>query len=191
MSSIQGESDNLLAQALAVAAPEEEQKRKRKPLPHRREITLNLVAMLDMTFQLLFFFLLTTNFAAAEGVLSASLPAGDVETPPGAVVPPWRPPLSLKVRNVSATDIRITLDITGSPSPKEVNDCTVLARELISRRGLDSEGHPVSGAAATLKFDDPVVIAPDADVAWEDVVAVFNAAMRAGLTNVAFAPANQ
>jgi biopolymer transport protein ExbD len=187
MSSIQGESDNLLAQALAVAAPEDEQERKRKPLPHRREITLNLVAMLDMTFQLLFFFLLTTNFAAAEGVLSANLPAGDAATADPSPFP--RLPLSLNVHNISATATRITLEIKGG-STKEINDYGALAHELMSRQGKDTDGKYIAGASATLRGDDPVVIVPDADVSWGDVVAVFNAAMRSGLSSVSFAPAN-
>jgi biopolymer transport protein ExbD len=190
MSSPRGESDNLLEQCQAAPAPEEgAPKKPKKPGPERREITLNLVAMLDMSFQLLVFFVLTVSFAVAEGVLSASLPAGDSAAEAAPDAAPWRPPLNIKLRNISPTAVAVTLEVSGG-SIKEVRDCAVLTHELLMRQGRDDDGKAIPGATATLKNDDPVRIAPDADVPWQDVVAAFNATLRAGLTSVGFAPAN-
>jgi biopolymer transport protein ExbD len=193
MASVNSEPDNELdlGALVAAAAPEEGPHKKKRQPPHKREITLNLVAMLDMSFNLLFFFVLSANFAAAEGVLSANLPAGDSNaSDPNTPPPIARLLLNIKVRNISPTATAITLEVDGGSS-KEVRDCAAMTHELLQRQGRDDDGKPISGATATMAKDDPVRIAPDSDVAWQDVVAVFNGTMRAGLTSVGFAPAGQ
>jgi biopolymer transport protein ExbD len=185
---VNADFDNLMDdQPPAPVAPGEALRKKRRPRPRRREITLNLVAMLDMSFQLLIFFVLTANFAAAEGVLSANLPAGDAATDSSVTPPIARPPLNIRIRNISATGVILALEVDGGAS-KDLPDCAALTRELLQRQGRDGDGKLIPGSAATLATDDPIRIAPDSDTAWQDVVAVFNATMRAGLTSVGFAP---
>jgi biopolymer transport protein ExbD len=130
---------------------------------------LNLAPMIDVTFLLLIFFVLTTRFQRAEGVFGARLPR-DVGVP--AVSLPISPVIvRLAVAGPSPDDVAIQID-NFQATPASFAE---LAQFLVDIRG--NEG-----------FDEqtPVVIVADPDVAWEQVVDCWNAAVRAKCRNIAF-----
>lgn len=133
---------------------------------------LNLTSMLDVTFQLLIFFILTANFAVDEGVLAADLPQGKA-----AEETPELPddPVRIVVRSVGVDEAGIVIQ-NGPPITD--GDFDELYRVLEGMR-LDAGG--------SLKPDNPIIILPSPQVEWRHVVSAFNAVVRAEYTNVSFA----
>lgn len=131
---------------------------------------MNLAPMIDVTFLLLIFFLVTTTFERAEGVFASNLPR-DTGAPAVAL------PISPIVVRLSQTgpahdDFAIRLDKLSN-QPATFGALTDLLRELQAEPGFDNE--------------TPVVIVAQNDVRWDHVVGCWNAALRAGCKRIAFA----
>jgi biopolymer transport protein ExbD len=137
---------------------------------------LNLTSMLDVTFQLLIFFILTASFAKGEGILPADLPAGPSAQSSEDPEPPEQP-LNIMLRSLGGQDISIEVEGMSSP-PANFNE---LHQKLKSVQRTDSN------PTAPFAPDDPVIIHPDQTVGWGHVVNAFNAAIRAEYSNVHFA----
>ena len=140
---------------------------------------INLVSLMDVTFLLLIFFVLTSNFAVGEGVLPAELPRGHA-----AYKPTSDPvtPLTIQVRTRGGGSLDIVYEVIGSDvvtNPEE------LFRLLAS---LQRNEHNPNGFFLP---KDPVVIQPNEDVPWGDVVEAFNQAVRAKYQDVNFARARK
>ncbi|HUU83054.1 MAG TPA: biopolymer transporter ExbD [Phycisphaerae bacterium] len=149
--------------------------RRRRPRRSRRRmrplsrITLNLAPMIDVTFLLLIFFLVTTTFKRPEGIFAAQLPK-DAGIPSAAL------PISPIIVRISqptpdGDEYQIRID-NFTRAPQSFGE---LARFLI-----DIQGNP--------GFDrqTPVVIYPGRDVRWDHVVNCWNAAVRAKCENITF-----
>ena len=131
---------------------------------------LNLAPMIDVTFLLLIFFLVSTTFGRPEGILSSRMPKG-----------PDAPAVQLPI---SPIVVRLTPEGDGSnhcliqidhvrQQPAGFTELAQLIRELQQRPGFDR--------------DTPVIIVPQQRVAWDHVVEAWNAALRGGARNLAFA----
>ena len=132
------------------------------------QMTLNLAPMIDVTFLLLTFFLVTTTFKRAEGVFAAVLPKG--AGIPSAALP--ISPIVVRINQSNLGGYQIRID-NATRSPQTFDE---LARFLI-----DFQANP--------GFDrqTPVVIYPASAVEWDHVVNAWNAAVRAKCTNITFA----
>jgi biopolymer transport protein ExbD len=137
----------------------------------RRTMQPPLTPMIDVTFQLLLFFLLTCEFRESEGSIPGTLPAiGRIAVsrqPP----PPQPDPIRIQVRpsaNREAAVYQVSGVLGTIAGPAELYGHL---RRLQGRLG---------GA------DVPVVIAPKRDVPWEFVVEAFNQAVRARFRKIGF-----
>ena len=132
-----------------------------------------LTPMIDVTFQLLLFFLLTTTFRQQEGQIPGTLPQKGIHAE--------------QVTDVEFKPIRVVLRPTGedrtgclfemSGHNVAINSAQQLYEVLLSRQkhlGTD---------------EVPVVIQPRPDVRWQYVVEAFNQSVRAKFKNIGFAPA--
>ncbi len=134
-------------------------------------LQLPLTPMIDVTFQLLVFFIVTTTFRQQEGHIPGTLPEKGGITA-GAMV-------ELK-------PIRVMLRPTG----EDRADCIY---EIGGYGiGIDSPAQLFAALRArqqALGSDEvPVVIQPRDDVRWQYVVEAFNQAVRAKFKNIGFAP---
>ncbi|MCE9590284.1 MAG: biopolymer transporter ExbD [Planctomycetes bacterium] len=155
----------------------EETPRKRPKRLERNEITLNLVAMLDMAFNILIFFILTANFAVGEGVLTAKLPASGSGGTGGA--PVAEIPKNPIVINVASAGDSYSVNIEGSMN--STRDFTELQTQL-----NQMQSDPSRGFTGPYKPDNPVIIKPDGEVRWQHVVNAFNAAISARYSDISF-----
>ena len=129
-----------------------------------------LTPMIDVTFQLLLFFLLTFQFREREGQIPGSLPQ---QGQGGAdMKKELEMPIRISLRPVDASGERVIFEVEGEPH----------AIESAARLGI-----VLLRRAAKVGTDVPVIINSRDDVQWRWVVEVFNQSVRAKFKNVGFA----
>ena len=142
--------------------------RKKRALP-KPKMQPPLTPMIDVTFQLLLFFLLTFTFREAEGLIPGSLPRGDQGSSAQEKI---LERIEIKVRapdreHLDDVVFAIRGDHTSIRNPKQL-----LAELKTKRRSCSDE--------------TPVVITASGAVRWEHVVTVFNAAVYAEFKKIGF-----
>jgi len=153
----------------AQEAPRE----RRKPAPPQKPPQPPMTPMIDVTFQLLLFFILACDIRETEGRIPGTLPAkGNIVQ----VVEDKPPPEPIRIRlRPSADHLAANYEVsdyaTVITSEQELYDCLRGRQERL-------------GSGAT---EAPVVILPSPDVSWEFVVKAFNQAVRARFTKIGFA----
>ena len=142
----------------------ERKKRKREDVKLQPPLT----PMIDVTFQLLLYFLLTSTFRKDEGQIPGTLPA---TTGQSAERPLQHKTIKIKMAAVGLFRDQVQYTI-GS---KSLNDPRQLYALLQSRR--ESQGPQT-----------PVVIDPSPRVRWKYVVDAYNQAVHAKFKNIGFVP---
>lgn len=135
---------------------------------------LNLTSMLDVTFLLLVFFILTAQFTIDEGILPADLPRDNSSRAEVQVLPD---PLIIDLRSVGDRCV-IRLE-----SSRAVPDFQRLYETLNGWR-LDD-----SNPTGLYPADHPIVIRSTPHTRWQDTVDAMNAAVRARYEKIQFAKA--
>jgi biopolymer transport protein ExbD len=133
-------------------------------------LSLNLAPMIDVTFLLLIFFVVTTTFKRPEGIFASKLPK-DAGAPAAAL------PISPIVVRVSQTDpsgrnYQIRID-NFVRAPQTFNELAQFLEDVQANPGFDRQ--------------TPVVIFPTPNVRWDHVVNCWNAAVRAECATIVFA----
>jgi len=142
--------------------------RKRRPQA-KVKLQPPLTPMIDVTFQLLIFFLLTMTFREQEGQIPGALPRL------GGLVAGQQvklEPLTIVIRPVGSDRSRCTYQISGRPIPMETAE--QLYQVLKARQ-------------QEIGADEPVVIKPRPNVRWQFVVEAFNQAVRAHYKDIGYA----
>jgi len=135
-----------------------------------------LTPMIDVTFQLLLFFLLTFTFRQAEGQIPGSLPAEAAET-------------SMDVPE------KVEIVVRRAVSPGAAQGCEYLLKEgdrligkTASPRGLYHELDKHKKSLGEFAAEEvPVILRAGDYVPWQCVVEAFNAAIRAEFKKIGFA----
>jgi len=142
-------------------------------------INLNLTAMIDVTFLLLIYFLVATEFKLGEEVYRLDLPE---RMPAQMDRDPFEldlEPLRIEVMTTGLGSSAMTLRLDGPyPQPSSL---TSLMQFLQERRISTETPHGMFEA------NHPVIVRPSSATTWEHTVDTFNAVVRAGYTNVTFA----
>lgn len=141
-------------------------------------VGLNLTAMIDVTFLLLVYFMVATEFKRGEEVYRLDLPRSVQSN--RALDPFALPEEPLVVRVASRGPEDVVLRLSAPyPSPSDFEDLHRFLREAKIAEGVPG------GLFAN---DHPIVIEPTRSTRWEHAIGAFNAAVRARYTNVTFAP---
>jgi biopolymer transport protein ExbD len=129
-------------------------------------LSINLTPMIDVTFLLLIFFLVTSTFEKPEGLFAANLPR---DSGAHAVSLPISPIIVRLTPEGDACRIRID---RFTEAPASFGDLATFLTDVQANPGFDNE--------------TPVVIVADDALAWDHVVGCWNAAVRASCQNIAF-----
>jgi len=122
--------------------------------------------MIDVTFLLLTYFLLTTTFRQAEGQIPGTLPAGPDRAPP-------RVPVCLRILPVGPNSENALYQLEGVDRP------------LRSPRQLADELNRIRKARTRERAEaPPLVIRASRGVRWRYVVEAFNQAVRAKFESI-------
>jgi len=117
--------------------------------------------MIDVTFLLLTYFLVTTTFRQAEGQLPGSLPHGVPPLPPD-------PPIHLSIQPVGAANENALYQLDGVDKP--LRSPRELADKLTARRDPQR--------------NQTLIIQASRGVRWRHVVEAFNQAVRAKFESI-------
>jgi len=145
----------------------------------KARMALNLTAMIDVTFLLMIYFLLATQFKLGEEVYKLDLPPrlqSDRERDPFELDDE---PVRILVTSFGPARSQYRITIDGAATQPDTFD--ELHRLLAAAR---IGGGNVGGL---YEPDHPVVIQPSTGTRWEHAIEAFNAAHRALYTNINFA----
>ena len=138
-------------------------------LKSRPKMQPPLTPMIDVTFQLLLFFLTATTWRQAEGQIPGSLPDPSRQLSHQSVQELIKP-VYIYVRSDDAGNV--VYDLAG---------LTFTTPEALQEH--------LAGLRTALGTDEvPVIIAPQWNVPWQHVVEVYNQVLRAQYKAVALAP---
>ncbi len=129
-----------------------------------------LIPMIDVTFLLLLYFMLTTTFRMQEGQIPGTLPqTGGIVAGESVELKP----LYILLRPTGVDRLGCIYEIRGRgigmDSPAQLYSTLEAWREALGTTEM------------------PVIIQPRSDVRWRYVVEAFNQAVRAKFTNIGFA----
>ena len=145
--------------------------RRRRPHRDRPAIALNLTAMIDVTFLLLVYFIVATEFKVGEEVYRLDLPE---RLPAAQQLDPFEldeEPLRIQVLTINAKldSYRLRLE-AAYESPRTFDE---LYEFLRARRREE-----------LYAADHPIIIEPSPYTVWQHALGAFDAAARAKYTNV-------
>ncbi len=153
----------------SVIARVRERRLRRSRLRQGSAITMNFAPMIDMTFLLLIFFLVTTTFERAEGILASKLPQHTGKHQASLPIVP----IVVRVQPDGTDHNAFTISIDGfDAQPTTFAALTSVLLDIQQQPGFDNE--------------TPVVIVASHDLLWDHVVASWNAALHADCRRVAF-----
>ena len=135
----------------------------------KARIGVPMTAMIDVTFQLLIYFILTTTFRQAEGQIPGTLPKAGT----AGVANPEQ----------LQTPIKITLHPIGEANEGVAYEISGEHEKIVDPKRLKAilAGRKASGGAGS-----PVIINARRDVRWKYVVEVFNQVVANEFANIAF-----
>jgi len=128
-------------------------------------MTVNLTPAIDITFNLLIFFIVATTFKAAEGVLPSKAPVeqGILEATPLPVSP-----VKVRLRQTGEGWDNYKLKIDNwRIAPESFTDLTRILEAIQQKPGFDQ--------------DTPIIIFAENEAQWDLVVRCFNAIRRANI----------
>lgn len=130
--------------------------------------------MIDMSFLLLIFFMTTTRFAQPEGLFSSEMPRYGAGLGSGPHLPLPETPVVVRL-SLDATDPQgMVMSVDRFPgAPSSPAELAEFLQQVQKQPGFDAQ--------------TPVIIVAENRVQWDHVVGCWNAAIRAGCKNIAFA----
>lgn len=142
------------------------------------QISLNLVAMIDVVFLLLIYFLTVTDFKSGEEIYRMDLPQ---RQPSAQLADPFEldeDPLRITIDAASRGDNRYVISLSGPyERPSTFEELyAFLKKQQISE----------TTTGGFFAADHPIIIEPSHSVRWEHAIEAFNAAAKARYTNITF-----
>lgn len=133
-------------------------------------MTLNMTPMIDVVFNLLIYFVLTTSFRAPEALFESRLPRTHGMLA-GTEVPVS--PIRVKLLKAGPDPTQFAIQIENFANvPRTFHELRSVLREIQGIEGYDEK--------------TPVVITPADEIHWDYVLHAYNAVMEANYININF-----
>ncbi len=152
--------------------------RRRRHASGRGVRPLNMTPMIDVVFLLLIYFLVATDFRGGEEIYRLDLPDRSGATAQSDPFDLEEEPLRILVSGLEPTDARIRVE-----GPYEQPRSFDALHEFLNRRQINDVN-----PGGLFPASHPILIQPTGGAAWSVAVEAFNAAARAGYTNVTLEP---
>ena len=163
------------------------------------KVQLPITPMLDMTFQLLFFFLVFFHSAALEGQMDLALPTdtpkvADVNPQPNPAAPGEQDPVD------EPPEVTVIVRAIQGDDPRTLGQISEISVQLkegttpIQEAGADTDRllvllqEHLKKARETLGNQRDVLIRGERRLRWQYVVKVRDACQKAGFSNAHFSP---
>ncbi len=162
---------------------------------------LIITPMLDMSFQILSFFIMTYHPSALEGHIAGSLapptdfakkaPENKIDqiveqsVPEDMILPELQDALTVMVTSNSGQGGKISLQRKTEPTPRQIADAAATSWKD-AKQTLSAELKQVSKEAGTEKTN--IKIAADADLQQQYVLEVYDICKQAGFSKIHFVP---
>lgn len=130
----------------------------------------NMTPMVDLVMCLLIFFMLSSTFAVTEQLLRNQVPNLAGLSPTGTSSPIPAVVQRVTMQRMGKTGVLVTAFETVAPHPGDVAGLTAFFRQARLRVNSDLQ----------------ILLCPDRDVPWSDVIRVYDALSAAGYQQVAF-----
>jgi biopolymer transport protein ExbD len=143
-----------------------------------QKVAIPITAMLDMSFQLLFFFILNYHPSALEGQIEMALPSGA----PGVVEQPQNPVIPAAQELVLPVDVTVNVRAVrdGGPTHGTISQVTVQGRTgEIVMPSLDALTEHLEKTKDRLDNREDVTIVADSGLRWSEVMKVTDACRKA------------
>ena len=134
----------------------------------KARIAVPMTAMIDVTFLLLIYFLLTTTFRQKEGQIPGTLPRAG--TSGAATMERLQTPIKITLHPTGEANEGVAYEVSGVH--ERIADPQILKGVLAGRKEAGG--------------DSPVIINARRDVRWRFVVEVFNQVVANEFKNIAF-----
>ena len=135
----------------------------------KAKIAVPMTAMIDVTFLLLIYFILTAVFRQAEGQIPGTLPKAG--TSGAATMERLQTPIKITLHPTGEANEGVAYEVSGVH--ERIADPQILKEVLRGRKESGGEG-------------SPVIINARRDVRWRYVVEVFNQVVANDFKNIAF-----
>ncbi len=145
----------------------------------RSPISLNIVAMIDVVFLLLIYFMTATDFKLGEEIYRLDLPQ---RLPSAQVLDPFEldeDPLRISVATTGLDEDNYRIQLSGPYAQP------ITFEELF--RFLEQRRISLHAPGGLFLPDHPIIVEPSRTTRWEHAMQAFNAAARARYTNLTFA----
>jgi len=146
----------------------------------RPGIGLNLTAMIDVTFLLLIYFMVATEFKVGEEVYRLDLPRSLQSNQASDPFELDEQPLVIEVTSTGAAGRFYRLHIEGPYRDPDTFD------DLYDFLRSSQISDDATGGRPMFFPDHPIVIRPSRSATWDHTISAFNAAARARYTNIKF-----
>ncbi|MDP6546090.1 MAG: biopolymer transporter ExbD [Phycisphaerae bacterium] len=134
----------------------------------KAKIAVPMTPMIDVTFQLLIYFILTTTFRQIEGQIPGTLPKAG--TSGQATIERLQTPIKITLHPTGENNQGVLYEVSGEHA--KIEHAESLYEILKGRKAAGGES--------------PVIINARADVRWRYVVEVFNQVVANEFANIAF-----
>ncbi|NOS99599.1 MAG: biopolymer transporter ExbD [Phycisphaerales bacterium] len=132
---------------------------------------LNVIPLVDITFLLMIFFVIAGTFNSLEGLLGAGLTP--VRAGAGGPPVPFMP-IVIRILSTGAGTGAVSLEVEPSgATPATFAELSEALLGISRQPGFDAQ--------------TPVIVQADDGVLWDQAVEGWNAALRAGFVNLAYA----
>jgi biopolymer transport protein ExbD len=166
-------------------------RKRKRPEDSKVELNRVITPMLDMSFQILFFFVIMYQPSAMEGQLEMALPATGTAPAPKDQKPDTSSPETEIDLPAELEVIVHTRDVESKDQPQDGSMGRIVVKDAVGEKTMDNMEElrrHLERARANLNNKEDIKVQCDGRLKYAFVVQAMDTCRKAGFNNVGFAP---